>query len=236
MTYQVSRNGQIYGPYTLDDLRRYVGSGNILLTDMAKSEEMPDWVPVAQILSTAAAGTAGTAAGVPGVPPPTYAAPSTYPQPSGIGYPDPPNMNWGLELLLGFLTCRLFVFVWNLVIASWANRVQPASKALIWYIAATVLFVLELGSSWTIVISLSHHVHPHHSALGNIVGIVAWVVRLIARFTLRDTLEQHFNGPEPLGLRLSAVMTFFFGGIYIQYKLNEINEMKQALRYRNAVR
>ena len=163
MTYQVSRNGQIYGPYTLDDLRRYVGSGNILLTDMAKSEEMPDWVPVAQILSTAAAGTAGTAAGVPAVPPPTYAAPSTYPQPSGIGYPDPPNMNWGLELLLGFLTCRLFVFVWNLVIASWANRVQPASKALIWYIAATVLFVLELGSSWTIVISLSHHVHPQHS-------------------------------------------------------------------------
>ncbi len=58
MTYQVSRNGQMYGPYTLDDLRRYVASGNILLTDMAKSEEMPDWVPVAQILGTAA----GTAA------------------------------------------------------------------------------------------------------------------------------------------------------------------------------
>ena len=178
MTYQVSRNGQMYGPYTLDDLRRYVASGNILLTDMAKSEEMPDWVPVAQILSTVA-GTAGAAAaGGPGAPPPTYAAPAAYPQPSGIGYPDPPNMNWGLELLLGFLTCRLFVFVWNLVIASWANRVQPASKALIWYIAATVLFVVELGSSWTIVISLSHHIHPHHSALGNIVGIVAWVVRL----------------------------------------------------------
>ena len=105
-----------------------------------------------------------------------------------------------------------------------------------WYIAATVLFVLELGSSWTVVISLSHHVHPHHSTLGNLVGIATWVVRLIARFTLRDTLEQHFNGPEPLGLRLSAVMTFFFGGIYFQYKLNEINEMKQALRYRNAAR
>jgi GYF domain 2 len=235
MTYQVSRNGQMYGPYTLEDLRRYIASGNILLTDMAKSEEMPDWVSVAQILGTPA-GTAGAAAGVPGVPPPTYATPSAYPQPAGIDYPDPPNMNWGLELLLGFLTCRLFVFVWNLVIASWANRVQPASKALIWYIAATVLFVLELGSSWSIVISLSHHVHPHHSALGNIVGIVAWVVRLIARFTLRDTLEQHFNGPEPLGLRLSAVMTFFFGGIYFQYKFNEINDMKQALRYRNAAR
>ena len=62
------------------------------------------------------------------------------------------------------------------------------------------------------------------------------VVRLIARFTMRADLEEHFNGPEPLGLRLSAVMTFFFGGIYFQYKLNEINEIKQTLRYRNAAR
>ena len=40
MTYQVSRNGQLYGPYTLEDLQRYVASGNILPTDMAKSEDM----------------------------------------------------------------------------------------------------------------------------------------------------------------------------------------------------
>jgi hypothetical protein len=64
-----------------------------------------------------------------------------------------------------------------------------------------------------------------------LIGLAAWVVRLIARFTLRDTLEQHFNGPEPLGLRLSAVMTFFFGGIYFQYKLNEISDIKHGLRY-----
>jgi hypothetical protein len=234
MTYQVSRNGQMYGPYTLEDLQRYVASGNILPTDMAKSEEMPDWLPVAQILGTAGTaettGTMGTTA----IPTPAYAAP--YQQPSGVAYPDPPNLHWGLELLLGFFTCGLFVVVWNLIIASWANRIQPASKALMFYIAATVLIVLNLGSSWGVIISLSQHVHPHHSVLGNLIGLATWVVRLIARFTLRDTLEQHFNGPEPLGLRLNAVMTFFFGGIYFQYKLNEINEMKQALRYRNPVR
>jgi hypothetical protein len=236
MTYQVSRNGQMYGPYTLEDLQRYVASGNILPTDMAKSEEMPDWLPVAQILGTA--GAAG-ATGIPGpaaIPAPAYAAPSTYSQPSGIAYPDPPNLNWGLELLLGFLTCGFFVVVWNLVIAAWANRIQPASKALTFYIVATVLIVLNLGSSWGVLISLSHHVHPHHSVLGNLISLATWVVRLIARFTLRDTLEQHFNGPEPLGLRLNPVMTFFFGGIYFQYKLNEINEIKQTLIYRNAAR
>ncbi|MGH9596016.1 MAG: DUF4339 domain-containing protein, partial [Edaphobacter sp.] len=128
MNYQVSRNGQMYGPYTLEDLRRYVASGNVLPTDMARSEDMPDWLPVAQIL-----GTPGTAA----APTPPYAAPPAYPQPTGIPYPDPPNLNWGLELLLGFLTCGFFVVVWNLIIASWSNRIQPASKALMFYLVAT---------------------------------------------------------------------------------------------------
>jgi hypothetical protein len=227
MTYQVSRNGQMYGPYTLEDLQRYVASGNVLLTDLAKSEEMPDWLPVAQILGTSPLGAAEPPASTPAHP-----TPAAYPQQPGVAYPDPPNLNWGLELLLGFLTCGLFVVVWNLIIASWANRIQPASKTLLYYIIATVLIVLNYGGSWGVVIAMTHHVHPHRSILGSLISLACWVVRLIARFTLRDTLEQHFNGPEPLGLRLSAVMTFFFGGIYFQYKLNEINQVKQAIRYR----
>jgi hypothetical protein len=224
MTYQVSRNGQMYGPYALEDLKRYVASGNILPTDLAKSEEMPDWLPVSQII------------GISSAPAAAYAAPSLIPQPIGTAYPDPPNLNWGLELLLGFLTCTLFVMVWNLVIASWANRVEPASKALMYYIIATVLIVVNFGGSWGVMISIAHHNQPHQHLLGSLIGIAAWVVRLIARFTLRETLERHFNVAEPMGLRLDAVMTFFFGGIYFQYKLNEINQLKQAARYQSGVR
>ena len=217
MQYQVSRNGQMYGPYTLEDLQRYVASGHILYTDLARSEEMAEWLPVSQILGA----------------PPAYTVPSPLPS-AGSTYPDPPNLNWALELLLGFLTCVLFVIAWNLVIASWAKRVEPASKALMYYIVATVLMVLNFGGSYGGVLAAMHH-HPHHqSILGGFIAIATWVIRLIARFTLRDTLEQHYNGPEPLGLRLSAVMTFFFGGIYFQYKLNRINEIKETLRYRNA--
>ena len=223
MTYQVSRNGQMYGPYALEDLKRYVASGNILPTDLAKSEEMADWLPVSQIVGAA------------GVPVAGYSAPSLTPQPTGIAYPDPPNLNWGLELLLGVLTCSIFVVVWNLVIASWANRVEPAGKALMYYIVATVLFVLNFGGSWGTMISIAHHNQPHQHFLGSLIGVAAWVVRLIARFTLRETLERHFNVTEPLGLRLDAVMTFFFGGIYFQYKLNQINQQKQALRYQSGV-
>jgi GYF domain 2 len=225
MTYQVLRNGQTYGPYTLEDLQRYVASGNVLPTDMAKGSDMPDWVPVSQVLGGAVAQA------------PAHVATPAYPQPTGAVYPDPPNLHWALELLLGFVTCYIFVVVWNLVIAAWANRVQPASKALMFYIIATVLILINAGSSWGIIIAISHNpgVPPQPHLLGNLVGLATWIMRLIARFTLRDTLEQHFNGPEPMGLRLSAVMTFFFGGIYFQYKLNEINQLKQSMRYRSAV-
>jgi hypothetical protein len=226
MQYQVSRNGQMYGPYTLEDLQRYVASGHILYTDLAKSEEMQEWLPVSQILGTSPLGAA-----------PAYSPQPAYAQQPAAGtYPDPPNLNWALELLLGFLTCVLFVIAWNLVIASWAKRVQPASNALMYYIIATVLMVLNFGGSYGGVLAAMHHQPHHQSILGGFIAIATWVIRLIARFTLRDTLEQHYNGPEPLGLRLSAVMTFFFGGIYFQYKLNRINEIKETLRYQNAVR
>lgn len=221
MNYQVSRNGQMYGPYTLEDLRRYVASGNVLPTDLAKAEEMPEWLPVAQIL------------GLPETPSAVYGAPVSGTAVAVEQFPDPPNLNWGLELLLGFVTCGMFVVVWNLVIAAWAKRVQPASKALMYYIIAAVLIVLNLGGSYGVLLAAAHHHSHHQSILGSLISIATWVVRLVARFTLRDTLEQHFNGPEPLGLQLNAVMTFFFGGIYFQYKLNRINEVKQALRYRN---
>jgi len=233
MQYQVSRNGQMYGPYTLEDLQRYVASGHILYTDLARSEEMAEWAPVSQILGTSAAGAATGYS-----PSATYAQPSAavYAQPAAGTYQDSPNINWGLELLLGFLTCGLFVVVWNLVIASWAKRAEPTSKALLYYIIATALIVLNFGGSYGNVIATLHHHHPHQSILGGLIGLATWVIRLIARFTLRDTLEKHYNVAEPFGLRLSAVMTFFFGGIYFQYKLNRINELKETLRYRNAVR
>ena len=53
MLYHVKRNDENYGPYTLEDLQRYVASGNVLPTDLAKSEGMTEWVPVAQVLGDA---------------------------------------------------------------------------------------------------------------------------------------------------------------------------------------
>jgi hypothetical protein len=231
MLYQISRNGQNYGPYTLEDLQKYVASGNVLPTDLAKSDDMPDWVPVAQILGMA-----------PPVVPPLYQGPPSpaYPgQPLAV-YPDPPNLSWGLVLLFSFFTCSLFMWVWNLIVASWLKRVQPNSKAILYYGAATALAVVQIVvGSHTRITDIQPGVHwwvTYYTGhpLRNVLGLALWIVRLIARFTMRSELEEHFNGPEPMGLQLSGVMTFFFGGLYFQYHLNRINEMKRLARYRGA--
>ena len=59
-------------------------------------------------------------------------------------------------------------------------------------------------------------------------NLVYGILTLIGRFSLRSSLEQHYNSAEPMGLSLSGVMTFFFGDIYFQYHLNDIMRRKYA--------
>jgi hypothetical protein len=68
------------------------------------------------------------------------------------------------------------------------------------------------------------------TALGRTVGLIALALAIVARFVFRDELLRHFNGPEPLGLRLNAFWTLLFGGLYFQFHFNRINERKRMLR------
>ena len=235
MPYHISREGQTYGPYTLEDLQRYVASGNVLLTDLAKSEDSPDWVPVAQILNPAVGATPqGAAAATPGSP--TYVPPAApYAQPTAYAvspYPDPPNLHWALVLVLAICTCGIFSIIWDLVQVLWMKRVEPQTKALPYFIGYVVLSFLNAGASMGTSAAMMQGGHPHSSPLSILIGIAVFVLVILYRFSMKNSLEQHFNGPEPLGLRLGPVMTFFFGGLYFQYHFNRINEMKQAMRYR----
>jgi hypothetical protein len=248
LTYQISRSGQIYGPYTLDDLKRYLASGNVLLTDLAKSDAMADWIPVSQLLAAN-----GTPSEPPAVPPayepvqptpnpaaytspyPAAAVPIIDPALGASPYPDPPSLHWALVALFSLLTCGVFMPVWNLIVSAWLKRVQPNAVALFYYIAAYVLVFLV----WLTPGSSSHHVfmpgvpsfHYGTNWVGGLLLAIHWVLKLIARFSEQASLEEHFNGPEPIGLTLNPVMTFFFGGLYFQYHLSRIHTLKQAARF-----
>ena len=239
MVYHISRGGQTYGPYTLADLKRYVESGHVLLSDMAKGDEMPEWVTVSQILNPS---------GIPSVSPqepvavPTY--PSAYPpQPvyaPVAQYPDPPNLHWGLVLLFDMVTFKLFQMVWNLIFSSWMRRVQQNSKALLYYAAGYLLGIVYTFMYLPSFMEKIRHIiandpafqpHTSHVGLMYLIGFAAWLLKLLARFDMKRSLEEHFNTVEPIGFRISGVLTFFLGGLYIQSQLNRINEIKQAIRY-----
>lgn len=233
MNYQVSRNGQVYGPYTLEDLRRYVDSGNVLPNDMVKSDEMAEWVTVAQLLGGQAAPSYVTPTpAYPTAPP--YGPGSAYAPAAAVAsgvYPDPPNLHWGLVLLFSILTCGVFSMVWDLVQVLWVKKVQPETKAMPYYVATAVLWVASIGSSFGQSALAMRGMIPRHHALSDIISLALLVIMIVYRFAMRESIERHFNGPEPIGLRLSGVMTFFFGGIYFQYHFTRINETKNAMRY-----
>lgn len=205
MTYQISRDGQEFGPYTLSDVQRYVGTGNILVTDLARAEGTTEWIPVSQVVGTIAV-----------TPPPAAAA-----YVPAANYPDPPNLHWALVLLFTFLTCGLFYYVWALIQAAWMKRVQPASKALFYYIAGLVSVVVYVIMAFG---------SRAESGVGLIFRIGGSVLIIVGAFNLRASLEEHYNSVEPVGLSLNGVMTFFFPTIYFQYHINRINAIKQAQR------
>jgi len=223
LTYQISRDGQEFGPYSLSDVQRYVGTGNILVTDLARAEGSTEWIPVSQVV--------GTIAVAPPVVPGTYAP--------AANYPDAPNLHWGLVLLFGFLTCFLFLVVWDLIQVLWVKKIEPASKAFLYFMIFIGVYALNLllsfgKAAWMIGGHLSSNASSGFflvlSGISFLVSIATLVMMIVYRFTMRSSLQEHFNGPEPIGLSLGGIMTFFFGGLYFQYHLNRINEIKQAYR------
>jgi hypothetical protein len=215
MDYFISRDGQQYGPYTLSDLQRYVASGEVLLTDLATSEALTEPVSVAQIVGTVAAPTAFAASG----------------QVSEVQvFPDPPNLHWGLVLLFTVVTCGFFGIVWEIVQAAWMKKIEPQSRS-IYYLSAAALALIGVMAA-----SFMHGLDPSSPNFTGLVQIVYSILVICGRFSFRSSMEDHFNGPEPMGLELSGVMTFFFGGIYFQYHINDIIRRKTDDRIYNATR
>ncbi len=212
MNYFVKRDAQEFGPYTLSELQRYTSSGNILLTDLCRSEGMADWIPVSQVIGN--------------IP---VAAPAIV-QPGGAAlayassaYAPPPNLHWGIVLLLGIVTCGFFAWVWVFIQAAWMKKVAPANKALLLYGIAVGSMLLA------VVLNVAAVRSGVPRGTGGILNLAGWVLWLVASFNLRSGIEEHFStaDPVPSAMTLSGVMTFFFNVYYFQYHFTKVNELKK---------
>jgi hypothetical protein len=50
VSYFILRNGEQYGPYSPADVERYLTVGGIVVTDLARTEEMNQWLPLSDII------------------------------------------------------------------------------------------------------------------------------------------------------------------------------------------
>jgi GYF domain 2/Domain of unknown function (DUF4234) len=234
MNYFIKRDLNEYGPYSLADLQKYVASGNILLTDLCRSEGLTEWVPVSQVIGNipvpAAPQPAAPQPGVGtvyggGAGAPAYGTQGGYATPVGQQYPSPPSLHWGIVVLLGVLTCGLFGWVWAFVEAAWVKKVDPESKALLYYGISVGLLVLMFGAGFAE--GLAGRPGAAYSPIFMICRLAGGIMWLVAAFNMRTSIEDHFTSKEPIGLSLNGVMTFFFSVYYFQYHFTRINEMKQ---------
>lgn len=200
MNYYIKRDLQEFGPYSLADLQRYVGTGNILVNDLTRSEGMTEWMPVSSVIGT--------------IPVPSAPRPHGY-EPFPEQYPLPPGLHWAAVLLLMVVTCGIFGWIWFFVEASFVRKLVPKNQALIWGIVG---MAFSIGAGVAAVSLGRGHAAPLIGVL-RIAGAVFWVT---ANFSMKNGIEEHYNTAENIGLSLSGVMTFFFNVIYFQYHFDKI--------------
>jgi hypothetical protein len=224
MNYYISRDGQQFGPYTLAEVQRYVADGNILLTDLAHSEGMDQWVPVRQILGNIPVQPAAPAPAAPNygqVPVYPQSPLGAAPQPvAGATGPLPPDLHWALVLLFGIITCGIFLYVWMFIQAAFVKKLRPDANCLLLYGIGVPANIL--GS----IMQAAAGADETTKGLFSLITFAGAIVVIVGHFSLRNSLEDYYNSVEPLNLQLSGVMTFFFSMIYFQYHLNWIRQYK----------
>jgi hypothetical protein len=239
MNYYVARNGQSYGPYSEETIRKYLAEGSMQASDMGRSDAMPNWAPLSQILGVANPAPPVFAPAPPAYGAPAYSAPQygVQPQPGGNV---PPSLHWAIVLVIAALTSGLFVTIWGFVQANWIRSIDPASKAMrdlvigaVFPIIGGVAFVILLAGSGI----ASQLDSPSIALIGSMATgvllmmglcMVGLIFTLKCFFGMKASLERYYNSVEPINLRLSAVMTFFFNIIYFQYHLTRIADWKRT--------
>jgi len=252
MKYYISRAGQQYGPYSLEDLRNMQAQHQVDVNDLAWAEGMPAWMPLSQVLGSAPA---PAAAPVPPpytppqpqyqppqyapqaqAPAPAYAPPAYNPSyaPQAMpGGPMPPNLNWVIVLVLVVVT-GIFGIIWTFIQLGFVKKIDPASTATKQYIIGLVALPAGFIVFAFLVFGGGMAGSNSLAALGGLcllaTYIFSFIFMILAIFGMRRSIETYYNTVEPIGLRLNPIMTFFFNVIYFQYHFDRITNWKTTGR------
>jgi hypothetical protein len=256
VTYWLARGGQQYGPYTVEDLTRMAAQGTALANDLVWKEGMADWAPLSTVVPMQAPPSAGP--GYAPSPGPTYPSPGpTYPPagpqypPAGPGYPPsgyppplvltsprsvdpgliPPSEHWGLIMALGAVTCGIVPVVWMFKQANFAKRLDPQNRSTLLLALGLIVMVASMAGLIPIAIAANERDEDTQAIFLLIVmvlNLAGSALLLVGYFKVRRSMLNYFNQVDPINLRLSGAMTFFFNIYYFQHHFRRIARWKQT--------
>jgi hypothetical protein len=233
MSYWITRGGQKYGPYSIEDIRRMVAEGSAAATDLAWHEGMSNWAALGEVVSLS-----DLPASLPtsqlSPDPAVWSQPQTLDagtiSPSGydtaVPSPMPPDLHWAVVLLLGCVTLGLFLAIWFFVEANFVRKIDQQSKAILLGIFGFAASFL--GGIIQMVSLFSGSPSGGGGGFGDLLRLVGGVLCIVAVFNIRKSLLDYYNRIEPINLTLSGVMTFFFGVFYFQHHFSRIATWKKS--------
>jgi hypothetical protein len=134
-------------------------------------------------------------------------------------YHAPPKLHWALVLLFTIFTLGIFMLVWIFIQSSWVKKIDPTSNA-------TKLFIAYLVMIFGGQILTGVAGDGIQLLIGLLLVLASYIVFYIGVYSIRRSMLDHYNSVEPMSLKLSRVMLFFFNCIYLQYHMRRIARWK----------
>jgi hypothetical protein len=136
--------------------------------------------------------------------------------------PPPPQLKTSWVFLLCILTLGLFAPIWLFLQARWIRRVTGEGNARGWAFVYLVVFLFAYA--WDITnLAASFAGHGQGAAESAANGGIIFSTNVIVIFTLRDELNK-----LPLRKPLGVVMTFFFGSVYFQHAIEQLDSVSSS--------
>ncbi len=139
---------------------------------------------------------------------------------AAASFPPPPKLHWGLLLSFTILTLGIFMVVWLFIQSSWAKKIDPESNATTQFIGYLALAVVG-----QVLVEFST---DGLKAVGLMLTIGSYIVFYFGAYSIRRTMLEHYNKVEPMQLKLSAAIVFFFSCFYLQYHMTRIARWKDG--------
>jgi hypothetical protein len=128
--------------------------------------------------------------------------------------------HWVLVLIFSIITLGIYVPFWYLGVSRVTNSPESAKK-----LSKTIIILMIIVAFLAVPfnITFSYSINDEESefttnifGIGTILRLLTLAFQIILAFSLRDILiKQH-------SLNVNPIATFFFGAIYLQYKINSI--------------